>query len=118
MLFRAQFNYGHQMDFGKNRVQYKEFVWTYLDYDRYRVYFYQGGIETAKYASLSFNKQLSMLEKRLDFQVDDKLNVIVYNNQEDFKQSNLGLSGDDQNNIGGVTRIGGIRYVFFQRLAR
>lgn len=101
------------MDFGKNRVQYKEFVWTYLDYDRYRVYFYQGGIETAKYASLSFNKQLSMLEKRLDFQVDDKLNVIVYNNQEDFKQSNLGLSGDDQNNIGGVTRIVGDKICVF-----
>lgn len=102
---RAQFNYGHQMDFGKNRIQYQEFVWTYYDYDRYRVYFYQGGTEIARYASVSMNRQLPVLEKRLDYQMDEKINILVYNNQGDFKQSNLGLSSDDQTNIGGVTKI-------------
>jgi Tol biopolymer transport system component len=105
-LLKAQFNYGHQMDFGKNRLQYKDFVWTYLDYERYRVYSYQGGIEISKYVSVSFAKQLSVLEKRLDYQYDDKINILVFNNQGDFKQSNLGLSNsEDQTNIGGVTRI-------------
>lgn len=102
---RSQFNYGHQMDFGKNRIQYKEFVWTYLDYDRYRVYSYQGGNEIAKYVSVSLNRQLPILEKRLEFVNEDKINVLVYNNQNDFKQSNLGLSSEEQTNIGGVTRI-------------
>ncbi len=104
---KAQFNYGHQMDFGKNRVQYQNFNWTYFDYDMYRVYSYQGGGEIAKYVSVSVNNQLPILEKRLDFQVEDKINILVYNNQEDFKQSNLGLSTDEQTNIGGVTKIVG-----------
>lgn len=103
---KAQFNYGHQMDFGKNRIQYQNFIWTYFDFERYRVYSYQGGGELNKYVSVSVNKQLPILEKRLDYQIDDKINILVYNNQGDFKQSNLGLSGaDEQNNIGGVTRI-------------
>src|SRR3954471_8235069 len=101
------------MDFGKNRIQYKEFVWTYFDYDRYRVYSYQGGNEIAKYVSVSINRQLPVLEKRLDYLNEDKINVLVYNNQADFKQSNLGLSSEEQTNIGGVTRIIGDKVSIF-----
>lgn len=103
----AQFYYGSQLDFGKNRVQYQSFNWTYFDFERFRVYLYEGGQEIAKYAAVSVNRQLPMMEKRLDFQVDDKLEVIVYNNQNDFKQSNIGLSTEETGNIGGVTRIVG-----------
>lgn len=111
---KAQFNYGHQMDFGKNRIQYQNFIWTYFDFERYRVYSYQGGGEIAKYVSVSMAKQMPLLEKRLDYAIEDKINVIVYNNQGDFKQSNIGLSTDDQNNIGGVTKIIGDKiFVFF-----
>ena len=104
-LLKSQFNYGHQMDFGKNRIQYQSFVWTYLDYDRYRVYSYQGGAEIAKYVAVSITRQLEIMEHRVDFQLEDKLNILVYNNQDDFKQSNLGLSSNEQTNLGGVTRI-------------
>jgi hypothetical protein len=111
---KSQFNYGHQMDFGKNRIQYQEFAWTYLDYDRFRVYSYQGGGEIAKYVSVVVNRELPILEKRIDHQVEDKINIIVYNNQEDFKQSNLGLSSEEQTNTGGVTKIIGDKIsVFF-----
>ncbi len=111
---KAQFNYGHQMDFGKNRIQLQEFNWTYFDYDRYRVYSYQGGGEIAKYVSVSVSNQLPIIEKRLDYLTEDKINVIVYNNQNDFKQSNLGLSSTEETNIGGVTKIIGDKiFVYF-----
>ncbi len=105
VLARAQFNYGHQMDFGKNRIQYQNFNWTYYDYERFRIYSYQGGGEIAKYVSVSVNNNLPLLEKKLDIQSEDKISVLVYNNQNDFKQSNLGLSSDEQTNIGGMTKI-------------
>ena len=38
---------------------------------------------------------------------------MVYNTQNDFKQSNLGLSSDEQTNIGGVTRIIGDKVSIF-----
>lgn len=102
------------MEFGKNRIQYKEFVWTYLDYERYRVYSYQGGAELSKYVSVCVGKELEILERRIDYQSEDKINVLVYNTQGDFKQSNLGLSSEEQTNIGGVTRIIGDKIsVFF-----
>ncbi len=111
---QAQFYYGMQMDFGKNRIQYQPFNWTYFDYERYRVYFYAGGNEIAKYVSVSVNNQLPILEKRLEYQMEDKVNVIVYNNQNDFKQSNIGLNNDESSNIGGTTKIIGDKiFVFF-----
>lgn len=112
----AQFYYGMQMDFGKNRIQYQEFKWTYFDYDRYRVYTYQGGLELAKYVSVQMDKQLPILEKRLDYQLEDKIQVVVYNTQTDFKQSNIGLANEslNSNNIGGVTKIIGDKiFVYF-----
>jgi len=69
-------------------MQYQSFNWTYFDFERFRVYLYEGGQEIARYAATSVNRQLPVMEKRLDFQVDDKIDVIVYNNQNDFKQSN------------------------------
>ena len=114
ILLKAQFNYGHQMDFGKNRVQYKPFNWTYFDYDRYRVYSYQGGNELAKYVSVSFNNQLKIIEKRLNMYLEKKVSILVFNSQSDFKQSNLGLSSQEQFNLGGVTKIIGDKIsVFF-----
>lgn len=113
-LVKAQFYYGSQLEFGKNRIQYQTFNWTYFDFPRFRVYLYEGGQEIARYAATSVNRQLPVLEKRLDFQVEDKIDVIVYNNQNDFKQSNIGLASEEGGNIGGVTRIIGDKiFVYF-----
>lgn len=112
--FNAQFYYGSQLDFGKNRIQYQSFNWTYFDFERYRVYLYEGGQEIARYVATSVDRQLPIMEKRLDFQLDDKIDVIVYNNQNDFKQSNIGLSNEQTGNVGGVTRIVGDKiFVYF-----
>lgn len=111
---QAQFYYGSQLEFGKNRMQYQSFNWTYFDFDRFRVYLYEGGQEIARYAATSVNRQLPVMEKRLDFQVDDKIEVIVYNNQNDFKQSNIGLVSEETGNIGGVTKIIGDKiFIYF-----
>lgn len=114
LFSKAQFYYGSQLDFGKNRIQYQSFNWTYFDFERFRVYLYEGGQEIAKYAAVSMNRQLPVMEKRLDFQLEDKVDVIVYNNQNDFKQSNIGLATEETGNIGGVTKIIGDKiFIYF-----
>lgn len=104
-VLKSQFYYGSQQDFGKNRIQYQPFEWTYFSFDRYQVFLYEGGQEIARYAGLSMEKNLTEIEKRLDFQSEEKIQVLVFNNFHDFIQSNLGLATDEQGNIGGVTRI-------------
>ena len=95
-------------------MQYQSFNWTYFDFERFRIYLYEGGQEIARYAATSVDRQLPVMEKRLDYQLEDKIEVIVYNNQNDFKQSNIGLTSEDNGNIGGVTRIIGDKiFIYF-----
>lgn len=109
----AQFYTGSQMEFGKNRIKYEDFFWTYYGYDRYDVYFYEEGRELANYVSKEAIKQITAVEKLFDYAVDDKFQFIIYNKQSDFKQSNIGLSTDAQYNTGGVTNIIGTKVILY-----
>lgn len=110
---RAQFYYGSQQEFGKNRVQYQPFNWTYYGFDRYQVYLYEGGQELAKYVAKKTEAHLKDIEKKLDFQFEDKLQILVYTNQGDYRQSNVGLSSEETGNLGGVTKISGTKLAVY-----
>ena len=110
---KAQFYTGSQMDFGKNRVKYENFFWTYYIYDRYDVYFYEEGKDLANYVSRSAKKQMENVERLFDYSFDGRVQFICYNKQSDFKQSNIGLNTEEQYNTGGVTRIAGSKIILY-----
>ncbi len=103
----AQFYSGMQLDFGKNRVQYDEFFWTFYRYEKFDVYFNLGGKELAKFTSEYTSKYLKEIEAKLEFETDDKMQIIIYNKLSDFKQSNIGYINNESYNTGGLTRISG-----------
>ncbi len=105
----AQFYNGSQQEFGKSRVQFQDFLWQYYRFDRMETYFYKGGRDVARYVAMSAHRHMEELEKEFDFTVDDRLQFIVYNSLTDFRQSNIGVTGDEEYNIGGVTRIVGTK---------
>ena len=109
----AQFYNGSQTDFGKNRIQYQDFFWTYYTYEGYDVYFYEQGKELANYVSKSAKKQIDEVEKLFDYSFDEKIQFICYNRQSDFKQSNIGLNSQEEYNTGGVTRIAGSKIILY-----
>ncbi len=108
-FFYGQFYYGLGQEFGKSRVQYQPFYWTYYDYDNYQIFFYEGCKDIAKYVSYRTEFHLKDLQKKLDYQADGKLQILVYSNQGDFRQSNLGLATDAVTNTGGTTKIIGTK---------
>ena len=113
-LSKAQFYQGSQNEFGKSRVQYKHFLWQQYRFEKFDTYFYEGGKELADYASRMVVESQDELERKFDFLLEDKLQIIVYKTLSDFRQSNIGITGDDQNNIGGTTRIVGSKvFVYF-----
>lgn len=113
---RAQFYSGSQQEYGKNRVQYQEFLWSQYRFDRMEVFFYKEGRDLARYTAQSAEKHLKELEREFDFALDERLQFIVYNSLTDFRQSNIGLTGvEGENNIGGLTRIVGTKiFVYFE----
>lgn len=112
----AQFYSGSQQEYGKNRVQYQEFLWQKYGFEELEVYFYKEGRDLARYTARSADRQKKELEREFDFVIDERLQFIVYNSLTDFRQSNIGLTGiEGDNNIGGMTRIVGTKiFVYFE----
>lgn len=112
---KAQFYQGSYNEFGKNRVQYREFLWQQYRFKEFDTYFYEGGQQLAEFTSKVANQTMSEVEDMFDNPISDKIQFIVYNSHSDFKQSNIGITGDDQFNIGGAARIVGTKvFVYFE----
>lgn len=102
----GQFYNGHQMTFGKNRVQYNNFYWNYYRYERFDTYFNEYGTQLANYTAEFADKEISRLENYLDYNLDGRIIFIIYNKLSDFRQSNIGLvTGKTETNIGGTIQI-------------
>ncbi|MEI6815294.1 MAG: hypothetical protein WCL14_01690 [Bacteroidota bacterium] len=116
MLFttaNAQFYQGTQMTFGKNRVQYNEFFWSFYRFQNFDSYYYKGGTEIAMYVGKVADEDLAQIQKLFDYNLDGRLQFIIFNRLSDLKQSNIGLDGDEQYNIGGTTRIMGSKILLY-----
>src|SRR5688572_11202942 len=107
LVSQSQFYNGSNQEFGKSRVQFNQFLWQSFSYERFKIYFYAGGKNHSIYVAKAAHQYLAEIEKSLDYFLDEKLEFIIYNSQSHFKQSNIGLTTDNQGNIGGVTRIVG-----------
>ncbi|MDC0014990.1 hypothetical protein OAD98_00335 [Flavobacteriales bacterium] len=112
----GQFYNGSYQEFGKNRVQETTFFWQYYDFERFKVYFYGDGATNVEYAAKSIHKNLQELELFFETQVDSKFDVLVFNKQTDFKQSNVGLTNELTSNIGGKNSIVGNKiFLYFEQ---
>jgi hypothetical protein len=111
----AQFYNGSQMEFGKNRIQYDQFLWSFYRFDKFDTYFYPGGKELAIYTAKTAKQHIREMESLLDYELAGKMEFIIYNKQSHFRQSNIGIGADERYNIGGVTRIVGTKvFLFFE----
>src|SRR5580765_3292338 len=92
------------VEYGKNRVQYKKFKWQYYQTKNFNCYFNQNGQELAKYVAQIAEKELHSIETFVEYSLQRRANIIIYNNFNDLQQSNIGI-GIDWQNTGGVTKL-------------
>ncbi len=109
----AQFYYGLRQEFGKNRLQYTQFDWVFYRFERYDIYFYRGNDKLAAQVARFTDTELPRLESILDAPLDDRVQILVFNNLSDLKQSNVNSSSEEDYNTGGVTRISGRRLFLY-----
>ncbi len=92
------------VQFGKNRVQYKKFKWQYYQTKNFNSYFNQDGQELAKYVAQVAEEELPAMEKFVEYSLQRRANIIIYNSFGDLQQSNIGI-GIDWQNTGGTTKL-------------
>src|SRR5829696_6241082 len=100
-IAKAQVN---AVEFGKNRVQYQKFNWRYYQTDNFNSYFSQDGLELGKYVSQVAEKELPQLEEFIEYGMQRRANIAIYNNFDEMYQSNIGL-GIDWQGSGGVNKL-------------
>jgi Tol biopolymer transport system component len=110
---KAQFYNGSQQSFGKNRVQYTDFLWTYFRFNNFDVYYYLNGKELAQHVADYAGKYIPDVEKKLETTLDKKTQFIVYNTYSELKQSNIGLITHSQYNTGGITHVIGTKVFLY-----
>lgn len=96
---------GTQVQFGQNRVQYKEFLWQYYESDHFKIYFNQGGQNIGRFIAQMAEYDLDAVQDLLDYKLNTKPELIIYNTLSDFNQSNFAIGNEITYNIGGHTKI-------------
>lgn len=102
----------NMVEFGKNRVQYTKFQWNFYQSPNFNVHYTQNGLELAKFVTQTAEEELPSLEDFIEFGIQRRLNIVLYNNYNDYKQSNIGI-GLDWPNAGGVTKLVNNKMVIF-----
>ena len=103
---QAQFYNGHQLRFGKNRVQYNDLYWEYYRFEKYDTYFCVDGKNLAKYASKVIDDEIQNIENYFKTNLKRRIIFLIFNKHSEFKQSNIGLiSGNDLTNLGGTAKL-------------
>ncbi len=112
MLFQnsdlyTQFYNGHQMSFGKNRVQYKKRShWQFHRYERFDVYFYGDNQYQARRIAELAEQLMPEVEEYFGYGIQKRVIFVSYRTLSDFRAGNIGFIPEDENtNVGGVTRI-------------
>ncbi len=101
----AQFYQGSNLDFGKNRVQFRNFDWSYFKGKYADIYFYQGGEKLALETAKQSDAVCDELTKFFGFEPTERFYILVYLSQSDMRQSNIGTTLDERYQIMGTDQI-------------
>lgn len=105
LLTSVQINaQAYKEQFGKNRIQYKDFNWKYYQSENYEVYYYQGGETLAKQTIEYLEDQFGRMTETIGYYPYAKTRVFLYNSVIDKQQSNVGVKGNDFS-VGGQTKF-------------
>lgn len=90
--------------FGKNRVQYEQFDWRFIETDHFDIYYYDAkNYHLAQFTAEAVESGLKQLVNDLGSPLTDRIPVIIYDSHSDFSQTNVVRLPVDAQGIGGVT---------------
>ena len=90
--------------FGKNKVQYREFDWEYLQSRHFDVYFYEGGLGLAQFVADVAETSYVQLRHDLNFEISKRIPILIYNSHNHFEQTNVTTSMLEES-VEGFTEI-------------
>jgi Tol biopolymer transport system component len=96
--------------FGKNIVQYQKFNWKYIETKHFDIYYNEGSKYLADFAAYSIEEALRSVQSTLNFKINKKIKLIIYDTHNEFQQTNV-ISQFMPEGVGGVTELAKNRIV-------
>lgn len=90
--------------FGKNKVQYQDFDWKYIESKNFDVYYNDGSKYLATYSAIKAEEALAIIQKQLNFKINKRIVFVVYDTHNEFQQTNV-ISSFMPEGVGGVTEL-------------
>ena len=90
--------------FGKNKVQYRDFDWKFLQSRHFDVYYYGSEKRLAEFVADVAESSYVSLKKDFRYEIQKRIPILVYNSHNDFGQTNVIYSMIEES-VGGFTEI-------------
>lgn len=90
--------------FGQNRLQFEKYKWYRYESNSFAVSFPEELEELAKYVVETAEADYYELKNLLEYNVRNKIEVILYGDYSDYEQNNIGQYNQTTNN-GGTTKL-------------
>ncbi len=78
--------YGQQ--FGRNKVQYENKNWEFIQSEHFDFYYYEGGRRLAEFAADVAESSYVSLSRVFDYALTDRIPFIIYRSHNDFTETN------------------------------
>lgn len=103
------------VEFGKNRVQYHQKFNQWLQYDseNFITYWYGDARNVGQFAVQMAEYDFNSIQKILEHRIADKMEIIVYTDLTDFKQSNIGVEESFESSTGQTKIAGNKIFIYF-----
>jgi Tol biopolymer transport system component len=88
--------------FGKNKVQYQDFNWYFIQTRHFDIYYYQNGYTIARFAADVLEDAYLEIREQLDYSLRKRIPVILYNSPDQFQQTNV-VPDLIEESVGGFT---------------
>lgn len=88
--------------FGKNKVRYKDFEWSYIQTRHFDIHFYEDAYPTAKFTAEVMEAAYDEVTEEIQYKIQRRIPVFVYNSHNDFQQTNI-ISSLLPEGVGGFT---------------
>lgn len=74
--------------FGQNKIQYKDYGWVFIQTKHFDIYFIEDGKVNAEFAAAAAEDAIEDIQKKLDYQINNRISLIIYNSHNDFQETN------------------------------
>lgn len=88
LAFLASVNVSYAQ-FGKNKVQYRKFDWKFISTQNFDIYYDDGSKYLAEFCAVESEKALLEIQRLLNFKINKRIPIIIFDNQNEFQQNNV-----------------------------